>query len=964
MRTRLVIFILLTGNLMNAQSVLNISGQTYSNSNTDWGGVNIPRSVKTNLTFRNNSITSSNSTGYMLQAGDENVIYTNNNLDGAVVTGNQFKWIGTDLQSITHGLFTGYNINQTIKYNYLEGLPYGVVFKSGTNDGVNMTNSTGVVAYNIIKNSKIGVRIKGINNIRIYNNTFYSSNSAGSVIYITNNDGATIPAPSTGTKIYNNIFYTVAQKTIIDIESSSLSGLECDYNVYFSEAGDPVFIIGGASYSWSQWRSLGYDSHSVIINPGFQNTVNFVPSRRLDYGTDLGSSMAAGLSSASSWGTTDPATVNQNGAWQVGAVLYAAIVQATPAYVGSQVNSTTPSILEMSFDLDLANIVPPVSAFAVSVNSSARSVSSAAISGTRVLLTLASPVAYGDVITLSYTRPPSSPIQSVQGVAAGSFSASPVQNHVPPPNPAYLSSVIENATPSRLVMTFSLTLANTVPGPSAFTVMVNSVQRSVNTVAVSGTTVQLTLATPVIYGDVITVSYTKPASNMLQTPSGGQAPSMGPQRVTNNINPPLPVYISSVIQNATPSRLEMTYSIALGNNVPPTGSFAVIVNSASRAVNSVAVSGTAVILTLAAPVVNGDVVTVAYTKPASNQLQTSAGAQAATLSPQPVRNNVEVVNLAPVIVVNKDPVSYGGFVSELSASESYDPDKDNLTFKWTIPDGIPVSATSSSEIDFLSPVVKEVKNVEFILTVSDSKKSETKSVPVQILPFEPGLDTAEVKKVEVSSFADANYPSNILDNNTSTMWASNGDNEWIILQLKESFSVRHIKLAFNNNLKCESYFDIYGSQDNLTWDPILIKSQSCAFSGNYQVFSFPATKAEKEFRYIKFIGHGNSTDKWNYVSEFKLLGIQHNSRSRSEDILVNIYPNPAVSSFHVKIDGSLSRYNFIRIVNFSGEILYQLKVDPSETDFQLPVDLLTGVYLVQIGYNDLTLFSQKLVISK
>ena len=61
---------------------------------------------------------------------------------------------------------------------------------------------------------------------------------------------------------------------------------------------------------------------------------------------------------------------------------------------------------------------------------------------------------------------------------------------------------IENATPSRLEMTYNLTLANIVPAASAFSVMVNSSARTVSSVAISGTKVLLTLASPVVYGDV------------------------------------------------------------------------------------------------------------------------------------------------------------------------------------------------------------------------------------------------------------------------------------------------------------------------------------------------------------------------------------------------------------------------------------------------------------------------------
>jgi hypothetical protein len=106
----------------------------------------------------------------MLQAGDEGIGNTNNNLDGEVITGNKFIWNGTDMTSITHGVFTGYNINAVIIFNYLDNVPMRIVRKSN-----GMTDISGAVAYNIIKNPNFGVVVKGMNGIKIYNNTFYSS---------------------------------------------------------------------------------------------------------------------------------------------------------------------------------------------------------------------------------------------------------------------------------------------------------------------------------------------------------------------------------------------------------------------------------------------------------------------------------------------------------------------------------------------------------------------------------------------------------------------------------------------------------------------------------------------------------------------------------------------------------------------------------------------------------------------
>ena len=162
---------------------------------------------------------------------------------------------------------------------------------------------------------------------------------------------------------------------------------------------------------------------------------------------------------------------------------------------------------------------------------------------------------------------------------------------------------------------------------------------------------------------MVTVAYNKPATNPLQTPSGGQAAAISAQHVTNNVATVNPVYVSSVIENATPSRVEMTYNLTLANIIPAASAFVVSVNSSARTVSSVSISGTKVFLTLASPVVYGDVVTVAYTKPATNPLQTSSGGQAASITAQQVTNNCTAPENQPPVVNISSPTKSTSFIS-------------------------------------------------------------------------------------------------------------------------------------------------------------------------------------------------------------------------------------------------------------------------------------------------------------
>jgi|WetSurMetagenome_2_1015567.scaffolds.fasta_scaffold03649_2 uncharacterized protein YjdB len=342
-----------------AQTPLTISGQVINSTLIgSWEGYNVPRNQPTTFTFKNNSITSVNVAGYMLQAGDENPAGTNNNLDGEIITGNKFTWNGNDAASITHGVFTGYNKNVILKYNYLNKVPMGLLRKSN-----GMTNTSGGVAYNIVVNSLTACVAKGINNVNVYNNTFYSTKTAaetwrGLVDIYTNTDFG-LSAPSTGTKVYNNIFYTKYQiYNIYVYEAACLTGFESDYNVFYCESGTPVFNYLGSSKTFAQWQALGYDTHSVVINPNFLNFTDFVPAVRLDYGTNLGATWQKGLAVDAVWSTADPTTADQNDTWQVGARIYSSqMVPVTGISVSGAGGSTSISTDNGTLQLS-ASVLP------------------------------------------------------------------------------------------------------------------------------------------------------------------------------------------------------------------------------------------------------------------------------------------------------------------------------------------------------------------------------------------------------------------------------------------------------------------------------------------------------------------------------------------------------------------------------------------------------------------------------
>ncbi len=428
-------------------------------------------------------------------------------------------------------------------------------------------------------------------------------------------------------------------------------------------------------------------------------------------------------------------------------------------------------------------------------------------------------------------------------------------------------------------------------------------------------------------------------------------------------------YVSSAVENATPSLITMTYNLSLADIIPAASAFTVWVNSVPRPVTVVTISGNNVLLTLSKPILYGDFITVSYTRPAGNPLQSTLGSQAESISSSTVTNKIisATGNSPPVPVINYNTSIYSGFIGEIDASDSYDLNNDPLAFQWTSSDDVSISSTGAPKIQFLAPLVQEAGIKNFNLNLSDGEAIQNQVIPITILPYKPDLSVATVLKVEASDFYGSDYPENIIDNNPETKWSSDGIGKWLILRLSKPFRLDHFGIIFPPGQMRSSYFDIFASKDTNSWDPIIIGATSCNFSGNYQVFVVPESKTSEEYSYVKLTGHGNSEDSWNDFSEFRTYGLPH-----TDFISIKIYPNPAHEIINLSIEypsnysnveiGNLS--SLIRILDLTGQIVMEKLLDQGTTYTQIPIYLASGIYIIQMISDGTTVSNGKIVVVK
>jgi hypothetical protein len=111
--------------------------------------------------------------------------------------------------------------------------------------------------------------------------------------------------------------------------------------------------------------------------------------------------------------------------------------------------------------------------------------------------------------------------------------------------PVYTGSLVENATPSVIVLNFDRPLANVIPPVNAFTIKVGIIDGStyfyniaaIKTVEISGSKVLLTVLNPVAVDDVVRISYSYINESTLQDLyKGCRVPTLNSLNVTNNVH--------------------------------------------------------------------------------------------------------------------------------------------------------------------------------------------------------------------------------------------------------------------------------------------------------------------------------------------------------------------------------------------------------------------------------------------
>ena len=329
--------------------------------------------------------------------------------------------------------------------------------------------------------------------------------------------------------------------------------------------------------------------------------------------------------------------------------------------------------LTMTYDevLDSTN-QPSTTDFAVAVAGSSETVSTVNVSGRDVELQLGSAVTAGQDVKVTYTDPTTgddaNAIQDPAGNDAATLTNQSVTNTsaVPDVTPPVFVSAAMSSDGLTLTLTYNENLdSGNGPATADFVVSAEGERRQISTVTVSGTDVELRMASAITAALVVAVTYTDPTAGVndtkaIQDVAGNDAANLSRSSVIGStvLDTTPPGFVRAVV-SSDGGTITLTYDEVLdADHGPVNSNFTVKVDGEAVTLSTVSaptMRGRTVVVGLDTAVTAGQDVTVTYTDPSASDdglaIQDPAGNDAATLTDRVVTNASTVPDeRAPVFV--------------------------------------------------------------------------------------------------------------------------------------------------------------------------------------------------------------------------------------------------------------------------------------------------------------------------
>jgi uncharacterized repeat protein (TIGR02059 family) len=448
-----------------------------------------------------------------------------------------------------------------------------------------------------------------------------------------NNNNVLVVTPTKNFDPKTTYYVTIDASAVTDLAGNNFAGILNEYQWTFQTYGSDITAPVLSKLEWSgSTITLTYNEelnvHKIPSTGSFYVTVNGAP--RSVTGVQIrgeaviltvSSPIVAGQQVKLSYSKAAVGLIQDTSDNEAASIVNQDVTGAKDVTAPTVISgNASGSSITLSFNKDLS----PVNSYAylqfsVSIGGVKYSTTSISSTGSNVLLTINGTIQSYQNVYVTYA-PGSHPVRDKSGNYLAAFNNYSLYS-VPDTGAPTLQYISVSSNIVTLKYNKSLN-TQSVPAVGQFNVMVDSSVRPVQQVNISGDTVLLTLSSVITNGQVVSVTYLA-AMSLIMDLAGNAASSF--TNVTSGSG-------SSGGQNGTiygviakGYTITLTFAESLNSGyVPSISQFLVTANNAVRLVSRVELSGSSVILRLAAPVATGEAVTLTYYSN-STGLRTNSG---------------------------------------------------------------------------------------------------------------------------------------------------------------------------------------------------------------------------------------------------------------------------------------------------------------------------------------------------
>jgi poly(beta-D-mannuronate) lyase len=168
---------------------------------------------------------------------------------------------------------------------------------------------------------------------------------------------------------------------------------------------------------------------------------------------------------------------------------------------------------------------------------------------------------------------------------------------------------------------------------------------------------------------------------------------------------------------------------------------------------------------------------------------------------------------------------------------------------------------------------------------------------------------------------DGHAAANAVDGSLATRWSANGNGQWLRLDLGTSQKIGSVNIAWYEGNKRKSKFDLQTGDDGTNWTTIYT-GESSGTTTNYE--SYPVVTSSG--RYLRVMGHGNTSDLWNSISDVQTFGASAAGTLTGLRFIVT----PAAPVLNGSLNGSTVTLNW----NFKAGTTNQVQVSSNLVSWQ------------------------------